>query len=67
LTNLKNAQILQQDYQEVTPNEFLDHIQKLTVEQDLVDPTFYKASVSVYTQAGKNYEVVIPVIFNKTI
>jgi hypothetical protein len=67
LTNLKNAQILQQDYQEVTPNEFLDHIQKLTVEQDLVDPTFYKVSVSIYTQAGKNYEVVIPIIFNKTI
>jgi len=60
LSKLKNAQIKQQDYQEVTDREFLDFVQSLTVTQDSIDPTFYIASVDVVTQAGTSFEAVQP-------
>jgi hypothetical protein len=61
LSKLKNAQIKQQDYQEVTDREFLDFIQSLTVEQDSVDTTYYKATVDVVTQAGTGFTTTQPI------
>ena len=57
LTRLKNAQIQQEEYQEVTDNEFLDYIQNIEVEQNEEDPTYFKAEVDVVTQAGESYSV----------
>jgi len=57
LTRLKNAQIQQEEYQEVTDNEFLDFIQNIEVEQNEEDPTYFRVEVDVVTQAGSSYTV----------
>lgn len=61
LTRLKNAQIQQEEYQEVTSREFLDYIQNIEVEQSEVDPSYYKATVDVVTQEGTPFEVEEPI------
>lgn len=63
LTNLKNAQVQQEEYQELDPNEFLDYIQNIGVEQNEVDPTYYKAVVDVVTQSGMAYEIEEPLFY----
>lgn len=57
LTNLKNAQIQQEEYQEMTPNEFLDFISSITVTQNETEPTYYHTEVNVVTQAGTPFTV----------
>ena len=60
LGRLKNAQIKQQEYQDVSDREFLDFIQSLIVNQDNTDPTFYVAAVDVVTQAGTGFNATQP-------
>lgn len=63
LTLLKNAQIQQEEYQTVTPNEFLDFIKNIEVEQSTTDPTYWKAVVDVITQAGTAFELEEPIVY----
>ena len=55
LSNLKNAQIQQEQYQEVSDEEFLDYIKNITVNVSEIDSSYYTATVSVVNQAGRAY------------
>jgi len=59
LSNLKNAQIQQEQYQEVSDEEFINFIRNIEVTISDVDITYYTATVNVVNQAGKEYEATI--------
>lgn len=63
LTRLKNAQIKQEEYQEVTDNEFLDFISGIVVTQSEEDASYYSAEVAVVTQAGTAFVINQPLIY----
>lgn len=65
LTRLKNIQIQQEEYQEVTDNEFLDFVRSLTVVQSELEPTYYTATADVTTQAGTKFTLNEPIIFSE--
>ena len=53
LSKIKSAQIQQEEYQEVTDNEFLDVVTKIDVQQSVSDPTLFIVDVDVSTQSGR--------------
>ena len=63
LTRLKNAQIQQEEYQEVTDKEFLDFVQGIEITRSELDPTFFTAVVDVVTQAGTPFVIEEQIIF----
>jgi hypothetical protein len=56
LNNLKTAQIQQGNYQEVDPQEAIDFIKNLTVQQNVSQPSYYQAFVDIVTQAGNSID-----------
>jgi hypothetical protein len=53
LSNLKAAQIKQEEYQTVTDREFLNTIQDMSITQDTSDPSLFFADINILNQSNK--------------
>jgi phage baseplate assembly protein W len=63
LRDLKEMQVKQSEYQEVTTREFINSIRNLNVIQDTSDPTYWKVETEIITQARTNAELIETIQF----
>lgn len=66
LEKLKNAQFQQQQFQKVTDGEFLNYVKSINIEQNVEDETYFRASVDVVTQSGKEVAIEQDLFLRKT-
>jgi len=63
IRDIKEMQVKQSDYQEVTTREFINSINNLIIMQDTTDPSYWKVQADVMTQARTNAELIETIEF----